>query len=78
MTMLKRLKTGVLFTTARYVEKPAVPVLLIIGLTLLIYANTISAPFVFDDEPSIVRNEVIRDIGNFFGNASGYRYNQHR
>lgn len=38
--------------------------LLIILSAVLVYSNTFSSPFQFDDERSIVRNPAIRDIGN--------------
>ena len=37
---------------------------LILVLGSLIYSNTLRAPFVFDDEPFIVYNKNIKDLGN--------------
>jgi protein O-mannosyl-transferase len=37
---------------------------LIAAAGVLTYANTLSNPFLFDDEFAIVRNETIRDLGN--------------
>jgi len=59
-------------------RKPVVPALFIVILGIIIYSNTFHAPFVFDDEPSITDNTVIRELGNFFLNDSGYRYNPRR
>jgi Tfp pilus assembly protein PilF len=50
---------------------------LIVIIGLLAYANTLHAPFVFDDESSIVDNPVIRDLPNFLSGA-GYAYNPRR
>ncbi|OGT98065.1 MAG: hypothetical protein A2X80_08910 [Geobacteraceae bacterium GWB2_52_12] len=46
--------------------------LLIVMMALVAYANTFSVPFIFDDETSIVRNEVIHNLDNFLTNRSGY------
>jgi tetratricopeptide (TPR) repeat protein len=40
---------------------------------LLIYSNTFSAPFHFDDEPNIIENNKIKDLSNFWP-PSGTRY----
>ncbi len=42
-------------------------------LGLIIYSNTIQAPFVFDDGINIVENQSIRDLGGFWP-PSGSRY----
>jgi len=60
------------------VQKPVVAVLFIVTLGLIAYSNTFHNPFVFDDEPSIIDNPVIKKIDNFFLNESGYRYNPRR
>ena len=60
---------------------PASPVLhvaLIALLTVICYSNSFKVPFLFDDGASIERNPVIRDLGNFFLNDSGYRFNPGR
>ena len=46
--------------------------LLIVVVALIAYASTFSVPFIFDDETSIVRNEVIHNLNNFLTNRSGY------
>lgn len=51
---------------------------LIVLLGFLVYSKTFHAPFVFDDEPSILENPVIKKMGNFFLNATGYEYNPRR
>jgi protein O-mannosyl-transferase len=53
-------------------------VLLIVVIGLLAYSSSFHGAFVFDDEPQIVNNVVIRDLANFFANASGYYYNPDR
>jgi tetratricopeptide (TPR) repeat protein len=47
--------------------------LLIAGTVLLIYSNTFSSPFHFDDIPNIVENSKLRDLSNFWP-PSGTRY----
>ncbi|MCM2357196.1 MAG: tetratricopeptide repeat protein [Geobacteraceae bacterium] len=51
--------------------------MLIVGIGLIVYANTFHVPFIFDDESSITNNPVIRDLGNFLSGA-GYGYNPRR
>jgi Flp pilus assembly protein TadD len=45
---------------------------------ILIYSNTFTAPFVFDDEYNIVDNPVIKNIGNFISSTNGYAFNPRR
>lgn len=45
-------------------------VTLICVLGLLVYSNTLSAPFVFDDDIYIVNNPIIRDFGHFIGGSA--------
>jgi len=45
---------------------------------IVIYSNSFQVPFLFDDLMSIMENPVIKDIKNFFLNASGYNYNPRR
>lgn len=52
--------------------------ILIALLGFIAYSNTFHVPFMFDDEPSIPENPVIKNIGNFFSNATGYEYNPRR
>jgi hypothetical protein len=52
--------------------------LLIAALGVIVYSNTFHVPFIFDDQSSIVNNEVIREGGNFFRNSTGYLYNPRR
>lgn len=42
------------------------PVALIIGLTVVAYANTFRVPFLFDDEPSILDNSTLRRASEWF------------
>jgi tetratricopeptide (TPR) repeat protein len=42
----------------------ALAALVIVAAVLAVYANTLRAPFVFDDRPAIVENPTIRDLGN--------------
>lgn len=52
----------------------SLPVFLVLTLlATLIYSNTFSAPFVFDDIPNIVENPRIKDLKNFL-DLSGSRY----
>ena len=53
--------------------RPLVVLLLISLLAILIYSNTFSVPFLFDDTPNIVENPQIKDLSNF-SDFSGSRY----
>ncbi len=46
-------------------HKPAFHILLIALFGLVVYSNTLSVPFAFDDGPSITDNPAIRDFGTF-------------
>lgn len=52
--------------TAELLSKSTVHTLLIAAVGILVYSNTFYAPFHFDDQPGIVRNEVIRNLANFW------------
>ena len=41
------------------------------GAAFIVYSNTFRIPFIFDDGSSIVRNQDIREVGNFFLNSIG-------
>ncbi len=41
-------------------------IIFLLLLCTALYANTLNAPFVFDDLPSIVNNSLIKDTDNFF------------
>ncbi len=62
----------------RIISNPVIHVCSILLLCLVVYSNTFHVPFVFDDEDSIVWNFAIKDIGNYFGNSSGYLHNPTR
>jgi len=53
--------------------QPWIALLLLSLLGTLIYANTFSVPFHFDDEPNIVDNHQIRNLSNFL-TLKGSRY----
>lgn len=57
----------------------AVPfqIALVIVLGILIYSNTFQSPFIFDDEPSITNNHVVKDL-HYFLDGFGYNYNPRR
>lgn len=55
-----------------------VHLLLLAVLALLIYSNSFHVPFVFDDEPSIKDNPLIRNLANFFSSGSGAAVNPRR
>ncbi len=59
-------------------NKKIVHILLIGVLGFIVYSNTFNVPFVFDDEFSIVRNPVIRNIDNFFSGKGKYSDNPGR
>lgn len=46
-------------------HKTSVQVFLILLLGLIIYSNTFSAPFIFDDDPNILNNPAIKDFQYF-------------
>ena len=50
---------------AGFIRKPIVHILIIVILGVLVYSNTYNAPFVLDDESSIVENSVIKDFRYF-------------
>jgi tetratricopeptide (TPR) repeat protein len=58
--------------------KTWISVSLIAVLGIIAYSNSFHVPFVFDDEDSITGNPVIRDMGNFLLNGTGYSYNPRR
>jgi tetratricopeptide (TPR) repeat protein len=45
-------------------RKPIVHIAIIAALGFIVYSNTFNVPFVFDDEPNISQNQMIRDISN--------------
>lgn len=59
---------------ARLACSPIVHMLLIAIVALIAYSNSFDVPFVFDDEPSITKNDVVQNLANFFANRSGYDY----
>ena len=61
-----------------FLKKPLFAVLLILSSGILSYSNSFQVPFVFDDQPSIVDNPVIRSLDNFLANTSGYEYQERR
>lgn len=58
--------------------RPVFHIALIVLLGVLVYSNTFQVPFVFDDESSITRNHVIKNLHDFFVEGSGYSYNPRR
>ena len=64
--------------TGGFSDKPVFHLLVISFVCVLIYSNIFSAPFVFDDDDSIVQNSVIRNPENYFVNSTGYRSNPSR
>ena len=52
-----------------FLRKPVVHILIIVIAGFLIYSNTFKAPFIFDDEDSIVNNPAIKDIRLFIDPA---------
>jgi Flp pilus assembly protein TadD len=49
------------------------PPLVIFVVGALAYSNALHGEFVFDDDGSIVSNEVVHDLGAFLGSGDGYR-----
>ncbi|MFQ5442425.1 MAG: tetratricopeptide repeat protein [Thermodesulfobacteriota bacterium] len=56
--------------------RPAVAFLLIAGLAVIVYSNTLTVPFVFDDLFVIINNPYIHDLGNLWPPV-GARYVGH-
>jgi len=56
-----------------YLPRPLAVLLLLSLLTIIIYSNTFSSPFYFDDTANIVENPQIKDLKNFL-DLSGTRY----
>ncbi len=50
-----------------YLPRPLAVLFLLSLLATLIYSNTFSSPFYFDDTPNIVENPQIKDLSNFLG-----------
>jgi len=50
-----------------YLPRPLAVLFLLSLLATLIYSNTFSSPFHFDDTPNIVENPQIKDLSNFLG-----------
>ncbi|HET6515671.1 MAG TPA: tetratricopeptide repeat protein [Thermodesulfovibrionales bacterium] len=63
---------------ARFLGWKTAHLFLIVILGFIAYSNSLHSPFVFDDEPSILENPVIKDMNNFFLNTTGYEYNPRR
>jgi tetratricopeptide (TPR) repeat protein len=64
--------------TWRFLHKPLLHIILITAVGLLAYSNTFDVPFHFDDKDAIVKNPVIKNLGNFFLHTGGYEYNPRR
>lgn len=73
----KPLDSGVSGGT-RFLDGQIIHSALIIVLGIVVYSKTFHFPFVFDDEWNILENPVIKDVGNFFLNTTGYLYNPRR
>ena len=61
---------------SRLLELQPVQIALIVLLALGAYSNTFMVPFILDDEASIIRNEIIQNLGMFF--EHGYHFNPTR
>ena len=62
--------------TGGMLERQPVQLALIVLLTICAYSNTFTVPFILDDEASIIRNEIIQNLGMFF--EHGYHFNPTR
>jgi tetratricopeptide (TPR) repeat protein len=67
MTDLNTKPAGLLY-------RPLAQILILALVAVIAYANSFHVPFIFDDEPSITKNDVIHDLANFFTNRSGYDF----
>jgi hypothetical protein len=59
-------------------KRPLPAILLILLAGLIVYANSFQVPFILDDYFFIEKNDVIRSLGNFFTNSTGYAFNPPR
>ena len=55
-------------------RRRSLAILLVLLAGVIIYSRTFQVPFVLDDERSIIQNEVIRNLDNFYANSSGYQF----
>jgi len=62
----------------KLINQPFIHILLVLVLGVLVYSNTFSVPFVFDDGPSIVDNPEIRDTSRSLAAIAGYEFNARR
>ncbi|MES0337968.1 MAG: tetratricopeptide repeat protein [Candidatus Magnetobacterium sp. LHC-1] len=56
--------------TPVFLSNPFFHVLIIAVVGLLIYSNTFEVPFVFDDKPNIIKNQLIRHLKYFTDNTA--------
>ncbi len=47
-----------------YLNQYPVQIVILLAITLILYANTINAPFYLDDYPSIVENQAVHQLNN--------------
>jgi protein O-mannosyl-transferase len=59
-------------------KRPVVAILLILLAGVIAYANTFHVPFMLDDQSSIVKNVVIRNLTNFYTNRTGFEFTPSR
>jgi tetratricopeptide (TPR) repeat protein len=55
-----------------YLNSRSVHIFIIAFVSILVYSNTFNVPFQYDDNPNIVRNPIISDLG-YFSAPSGAR-----
>jgi hypothetical protein len=60
---------------ANFFSKQSAPALLmILAAGFIVYANTFQAPFVLDDKRSIIQNDVIQNLDNYYANRTGFDF----
>lgn len=53
---------------------PLSSILCVLLVGIIVYANTFTAPFTFDDFESIPKNSTIANLANFYANSTGYDF----
>jgi tetratricopeptide (TPR) repeat protein len=63
-------------SVSRLLERQSLQLALIVVMAICAYSNTFFVPFILDDEASIIRNEIIKNLGMFF--EHGYSFSPTR
>ncbi|MBF0317514.1 MAG: tetratricopeptide repeat protein [Nitrospirae bacterium] len=72
ITTDRQIPVETIATTGAFLHKPIVHIALILTIGAVVYSNTLSVPFIFDDIPNIADNPLIKDL-SYFTNKSMVR-----